>query len=211
MDANNTFGIRGGRRSLAVLGIVVALVALAACGTADANGAGRTPAAPKLQGTVLDAIPAPAFALRDQNGALVTLQSLRGHPVVFTFVDSVCTQECPITAQELNQTAQLLGSRAAAVEWVALSVDPWNDTPTTAREFLSKNKVTMPLHFLLGTLDQLTPIWHAYHIQVIYNSSDIAHTVGLYVFDQQGRERVWLDAGFDPMMLSNDLKALLAS
>ncbi len=190
---------------------LVSLLALASCGPAAAAGPAAAHPTPTLQGTNLGAVPAPAFQLTDQHGATVSLQQFRGHPVVLTVLDSVCTSECPITAQSLNTTAQLLGTKTNDVVWIALSVDPWSDTPATAQAFMTTNDVKVPLHFLLGTEAQLRPVWNAYHLSVIHTSGDITHTIGLYVIDQQGRERVWFDVGWDPMMLSNDLKALLAS
>ncbi len=37
----------------------------------------------------------------------------------------------------------------------------------------------------------------------------VIHTTGVYVLDKQGRERVFLDEGFDPKVLSSDLHLLL--
>src|SRR5947208_2202287 len=39
---------------------------------------------------------APSFSLRDQAGRLVSLHTLRGRPVLLTFLDSVCKLECPV-------------------------------------------------------------------------------------------------------------------
>ncbi|MBF6590816.1 MAG: SCO family protein, partial [Ktedonobacterales bacterium] len=133
-----------------------------------------------LGGTLLDGRQAPTFKLHDQTGALVTLDSLRGHPVVLTFMNATCVQACPLLAQYLNWTTQFLGTKTADVAWVAISVNPQN-TADDARGFLAKNRVTMPLRFLLGTHDQLAALWASYHIVVIPEKGDIAHTAGLYV------------------------------
>ena len=52
-------------------------------------------------------LPAPHFALTDQHGNPVSLASLRGHTVALTFLDPVCTSDCPLIAQEFRQTDQL--------------------------------------------------------------------------------------------------------
>ena len=193
------------------LAVGVALLGVLA-GCAGATGQANTThtTQPQLEGTLLSGA-APAFTLRDQTGATVSLAQFRGEPVVLTFVDSICTNECPLTAMFLNQTAAFLGPKANDVAWIAMSVDPWSDTPATAQAFLTKNKVTMPFHFTLGSVATLTPLWKAYHIGVEQTPGDITHTVGSYLIDQQGNERVWLDEGFDPKVLSDDISILLAS
>jgi protein SCO1/2 len=187
--------------------MAMAAVLLVACGAPGPS----TPDVPALQGTSMDNKPAPAFTLSDQNGKPLSLASLHGHPVVLTFLDATCTEQCPIMIQYLNWTTQFMTpQQVAAVKWVAISVNP-NNTPTQATAFLTKNKPVMPIAFLLGSQAQLSPLWKAYYIEVEPGQTDVAHTSGLYVLDQQGRERIWLDGSFDPKDLSGDLQSLLAA
>ena len=164
------------------------------------------------EGTDLQGSPAPTFTLQDQTGATVSLASLRGRPVVLTFFDSVCPHaDCSLMAQYLNWTAKDMGVSSADVSWVALSVDPWHDTPATSTAFLQSRQVTMPFHFLLGTYAQLKPLWDAYHMQAILQADSVViHSTGVYVLDAQGRERLYLDEGFDPSALSGYLRVMLS-
>jgi protein SCO1/2 len=163
------------------------------------------------EGTNLGGAPAPAFTLPDQTGATVSIGQLRGHPVVLTFFDSVCPHaDCSLMAEYLNWTARGLGPQAGQVNWAAISVDPWHDTPAAASTFLAVHQVTMRFHYLLGTPGQLAPVWQAYHVQAILQPDNVViHTTGVYVLDAQGRERLFLDEGFDPKILSGYLQALL--
>lgn len=197
--------------TLALVALIAVLGAtLAVAHARQVATAAQQPVAPALQGTNLRGVAAPNFSLVDQSGATVSLVALRGHPVVLTFIDSICTSECPITAQYLDQSAQLLGTKdTAGVVWLAMSVDPWSDTAATAQAFIAKNHVIIPLRFLLGSEATLRPLWDAYHIGVVQTTGDITHTVGVYIIDQRGQERIWLDEGFDPKMLSDDLRTLM--
>ena len=56
--------------------------------------------------------PASPFRLTDQDGRTVTLASLRGKVVLLTFLDPVCTTDCPLIAQEFKATAAMLGAHA---------------------------------------------------------------------------------------------------
>lgn len=165
-----------------------------------------------LQGTKLDGEPAPAFTLHDQNGKITDLGEFSGHPVVLTFFDSVCPHaDCSLMAAYINATAHDLGAaQTKDVGWVALSLDPWHDTPASARSFLSSRNVTLPIHFVLGSLAQMAPLWSAYHMQSLLQPNGVViHTTGVYVIDQHGRERVFMDEGFNPQTLSTDLHVLL--
>src|SRR4029079_12472234 len=113
----------------------------------------------------LNGVPAPDFQLQDQNGQPVSLAQFHGQPVVLTFFDSVCPHaECSLMAQYLEWSAQFLGADSSRVAWVALSVNPWHDTPETARAFLTSHKVTLPVHYVLGSVDQMSALWKAYHM-----------------------------------------------
>lgn len=194
-----------------LIAVIAASLALHFNRSAAIRASSATPA-PSLQGTDLRNHPAPVFSLTGQNGTTVSLQALRGHPVVLTFLDATCTEQCPLMIQYLNWTAtQFLGpQQTAQVEWVAISVNP-NNTPAQVTAFMVRNKPVMKLRFLPGTQAQLAPLWKAYYIAAQPGQSDVVHTSGLYVIDQEGRERVWLDAGFDPSMLGADLKILLTT
>jgi hypothetical protein len=68
------------------------------------------------------------------------------------------------------------------------------------------------MHFVLGSLAQMAPLWSAYHIQSILQPNGIViHTTGVYLIDQHGRERVFLDEGFNHQSLSNDVHMLLTN
>jgi protein SCO1 len=202
----------------------IALVALTtvfvltrvATGIASGNPSAQPTATPKPQsvfqeGVDLQGAAASPFTLKDQTGATISLDQFRGHPVVLTFFDSLCPHpDCSLMAQYINWTAKDLGAQSADVAWVALSVNPWHDTPATATAFLTSRQVSIPLHYLLGTPDQMAPLWQAYHMQAILQSDGIVlHSTGVYVIDAQGRERVFLDEGFDPPVLSAYLHQLL--
>ncbi|MGO8947187.1 MAG: SCO family protein [Ktedonobacterales bacterium] len=178
------------------------------------SGSASAAGASELQGTDLGGVPSPAFSLPDQNGKVTSLAGFKGHPVVLTFFDSVCPHaDCTLMASYIMATAKDLGAaQTSEVDWVALSLNPWHDTPATAKAFLSTRHVTIPLHFELGSLAQMAPLWSDYHMQSILQPDGIViHTTGVYLIDQQGRERIFLDEGFDPQMLSNDVHLLLTN
>ncbi len=177
--------------------------------------AATPPQSRTLQGTLLNDA-APAFTLRDQTGAEVSLAALRGRPVVLTFLYTHCPDACPLTAEKLHTAAQALGADAAKVSWLAVSIDPTGDTPASATAFVAAHHLTGRLQFLLGSASQVSPIWDAYHIPVQPEQAVpgqptvVDHLLGLYLIDKTGRERVYMGDDFDPAVLSANLRLLMA-
>lgn len=163
------------------------------------------------EGVALGGAAAPGFSLQDQNGNTISLDQFHGHPVVLTFLDSLCPHaDCSLMAEYINWTAKDLGADSSKVAWVALSVNPWHDTPASATSFLTTRQVTIPLHYLLGTPDQMQPLWKAYHMQAILQPDGVViHSTGVYVIDATGKEQLYLDEGFDPKALSAYLGNML--
>lgn len=164
------------------------------------------------QGVLLGGDPAPNFTLTDQNGATVTLDSLKGKPTIFTFFDSLCPHtDCSLMAQYINFTAQNMGADANRVNWVALSLNPWHDTQQSVNAFITNQQLKPHLVYLMGSVNQLQPLWGAFHMQSIEQSNGIViHTTGVYLLDSQGHEQVFMDEGFDPHILSKDAQLVLA-
>ena len=203
-----TSGLRWHVRRLVPGGLLLLLFALSSC-------LGSSPSAPSLQGTDLGSVPAPTFQLVDQTGATIQLSALKGHPVVLTFMYSHCPGPCPLLASKLYKASQILGKQAQQVTWLAVSLDPHGDTPASATQFVAVHQLTGQLHFLLGTTIQLEPIWKAYFVTVESQlnaqgtGSTIMHSVGVFLLDQQGRERVYLNDTMTPQQLATDLHLLL--
>lgn len=171
--------------------------------------------AAKLSGADLGATVAPDFTLTDASGGAVTLSKLHGHEVVLTFLYTHCPDECPLTAEKLRAAMDDLGARATAnVDWLVVSVDAAGDTPSAAQTFLATHHINGMVHYLLGTQQQLQPVWDAYHIAVqprgdaTAQIGSVSHTIGVYVLDARGDERIYLDDTFDPRDLATDLRAL---
>ena len=106
---------------------------------------------------------------------------------------------------------QALGNSANHVVVLAVSMDPKGDTMAAALNFSKVHKMVNYWHFLIGTQDELSPIWSAYSVdaQAATSSGVVTHSSYIYVIDKEGRERVLLDNDFTPQQLTTDLKVLL--
>jgi protein SCO1 len=198
--------------TLAVLVVLVISVFQLRHTTMPATNSSSGTNASGLQGTDLNSTPAPGFSLTDQFGKQVSLAHFKGKPVVLTFMYTNCPDQCPLTASKLHSTMQLLGNASSRVGILAVSTDPKRDNVAAALKFSRTHSMQDYWHYLVGSQNQLSPIWTSYntYAQVI-NQQTVSHGLGLYVIDKQGNERVFLDNDFTPAQLAADLQTLLKS
>ncbi|HEU4974566.1 MAG TPA: SCO family protein [Baekduia sp.] len=188
-----------------MLAATLVLVAALAVVLLTSSGAHEPDPSARFEGAMRPkAIPPADFALRDQDGHLVRLSDLRGHPAIVTFMYSTCRDTCPLTAQQIRIALDELHTPVPAV---AISVDPANDTPLNARRFLARQSLTGRMRFLLGSRGQLEPLWKAYGVQPQGTAFD--HSAYVVLLDAQGRQRVgWPVDELRPEGLAHDLRVL---
>jgi protein SCO1 len=150
--------------------------------------------------------PVPDFTLTDQDGDKVTSAQLEGHgPVVYAFVYSTCEDVCPAQVQTIKGALDDLDREDVKV--VGISVDPANDTRKRAASFLLKQGMTGRMEFLMGTREELAPVWKAFAIQP--QDDELEHSAHTIVADANGTQRIGFP--FDQMTqeaLAHDLGRL---
>jgi len=164
-----------------------------------------------LQGTDLGSTAAPDFHLKDQFGKPISLSQFQGKPIVLTFLYTHCPDVCPLTADKLHVAMQNLGKDVQQVAVLAVSMDPKGDTAAAAQNFSRIHKLGDYFHFLIGTHDDLAPVWASYSVnaQAATSAGIVSHSTAIYVIDKQGHERVLLDNDFSSAQATTDLKILL--
>ena len=186
----------------AVAALAVIILGAAPMASAAANRTADPILALAIAGdsTTLD-LPAPGFTLTDQNNQPVSLASLRGKVVVMTFLDPVCTSDCPIIAQEFKQAAQMLGAQDKNVELVAIVANPdYRSTAFTQAFDRQEGLATVPnWRYLTGSLSQLSAVWRQYGVTVenLPAGAMSAHNDLAVVIDPTGqiRQEVSADPG----------------
>jgi cytochrome oxidase Cu insertion factor (SCO1/SenC/PrrC family) len=195
------FGAAGTGAVVAVWAVAIVVVGAAPLALAQANRNASPIIAQAIDG---DSAPmdsrAPSFTLTDQDGKQVSLASLRGKVVLLTFLDPVCTSDCPQIAQEFRGVDQVLGARSRDVELVAVVANPLYYSIAYTRAFDEEERLTDVPNwlYLTGSLAQLQRAWKNYAIaaQILPAGGMIAHTDVAYVIDRSGYTRSELD--FDP-------------
>ena len=188
------FAALSGRSVAAVGAIGVMVVGAAPMAFASVNGNADPIIAQSLSGTPqqLNA-PAKDFTLTSQDGRRVSLGSLRGKVVLLTFLDPVCTTDCPLIAQEMRAADALLGAKASGTELVAVVANPtYTSTAFTAAFTRQEGFEHVPNWlYLTGSLSQLRAVWRDYGIEVanLPAGAMAAHNDVAYVISATGRVR----------------------
>lgn len=91
------------------------------------------------------ALPAPPFALVNQEGETVTLDGLRGRVVLVTAVYATCGYTCPtILGQTKNVLAALTPEEQSGLTVVAVTLDPARDTPEVLAKLATAQGMAAP-------------------------------------------------------------------
>ena len=193
-----------------------------------------------FSGTVIeDRRVAPNFRLTDHFGNSVALdQFSEGRVVLLTFLYTYCPDICPIVAHHVKSVHETLGDDAGEVSIVVVSVDPERDTVERAREYSEAWGMAANWAYLVGSEDELSPVWAAYYVVAAVDEEarvadvpeewrvervrgvdalrrDIAsrytvtHQAPVYLIDKQGRVRVLHTLPIDPADVVADIRALL--
>ncbi len=153
------------------------------------------------------------FALADHTGRPRTLADFRGKVVVMFFGFTHCPDVCPTTLAELAVAVKKLGPDGDRVQVLLVTVDPERDTP----QILSQYVTAFDPRFLglRGTAEETARV--AKEFKIIYqkvagarpDSYTMDHSAGTYVFDPQGRLRVYVSYGQGPEVFAHDIALLL--
>lgn len=177
-------------------------------------GCSPKPAAQTFVGTdITGAALGSGLQLTDHQGHARSLQDFRGKLVVLFFGYTHCPDVCPTTMDDLAKAMKLLGNQRRQVQVLFVTLDPERDTvpvlaqyvPAFDRDFLG----------LTGTQQQIEATAAQFKVyaqkQPVAGKSGytIDHSAGCYVFDQQGRPRLYLHFGQQPRDIAHDLLQLL--
>lgn len=155
------------------------------------------------------------FHLTDHNGQPRSLADYRGKVVTLFFGYTQCPDVCPTNLSSMAAVMQALGEDADRVQVLFMTVDPARDTP----ELLSQYVPAFDPRFVGLYADAATTAEVAKEFKVIYRKAGnvdgpnytIDHSAGTYIFDPQGRLRLYVRHGAPVADVVADVKTLLAA
>jgi protein SCO1/2 len=155
---------------------------------------------------------APEFALTSQDGAEVTLASLRGKVVAVAFIYASCPDICPMLTDKMARVQDELGPDfGSKVAFVSITVDPARDTPAVLKGYAEAFDANLAgWSFLTGDPATVLEVAHRYGVAVAPAAdAQVDHTLLTTLIDRQGNMRVqYLGYRFDEEEFRHDLLSL---
>ncbi len=156
---------------------------------------------------------AKGFELTDHNGQVRRLNDFAGKVVVLFFGYTQCPDVCPTTMTELAEVKKALGKDGERLQALFVTVDPERDTPELLKAYIANFDPSFVA--LRTTPDKLAALAKDYKIYFkkvegkTPTSYSMDHSAGSYVYDTQGRLRLFTRYGSGPKPLTEDIRLLL--
>lgn len=190
------------------------LMRLAVCGLL---AAGLLGCSEKTQFTGIDltgADYAKDFVLPDHNGQERRMADFKGKVVLVFFGFTQCPDFCPTALTAYQDVKAKLGADGERMQVLFVTVDPERDTAELLKAYLANfDPQFLGLVPPLSALPEL-----AKHFKIHYKKVDgptptsytMDHSAGTYVYDPNGRLRLYHRHGMDTQAVAADLKLLLS-
>jgi protein SCO1 len=153
------------------------------------------------------------FQLTDHTGKPRTLADYKGKVVFLFFGFTQCPDVCPTTMTKLAQVKQALGSKADKLQVLFVTIDPERDT----QELLAQYVPAFDPSFIGLYGDATATAATAREFKVFYaksagaskDSYSMDHTAASFVFDQNGKIRLYMRDTATPQQITQDIERLL--
>ena len=157
---------------------------------------------------------AQGFQLTDFNGQPRSLAAYKGKVVVVFFGFTQCPDVCPTTMNEMAQVKKLLGTDGDKLQVVFISIDPERDTPEVLKAYMGSFDPSFAGLYAASpdALAALAKDFKIYYKKVdgkTPTSYSMDHTAASYVYDPQGRLRLYARYGIGPQAMADDIRLLL--
>jgi protein SCO1 len=181
MDTGTTDGGTSNNTVYAIIGVLVAVMLLAAGGYLFLSGS--QPAALTVGGP---------FSLIDGDGRPVTDQTWHGKYMLVYFGYTYCPDVCPTTLTNLSDALDKLGAKADRLQPLFITVDPKRDTPPVVKQYAAA--FGPRIIGLTGSAEQIAAAAKAYRVYYAEHRTgtgpddySMDHSSVLYLMGPDGR------------------------
>lgn len=154
------------------------------------------------------------FSLPDQTGKLRRLSDFKGKVAIVFFGYTQCPDVCPTTLSTLREVMMQLGPQAGHVQVLFVTLDPQRDTSALLAQYVpSFHPTFLALRgddAMTKTIAQAFKVFYKKQPGVTSGAYSIDHSTGSYVYDPQGRLRLYVKYGDTAEHITGDIKQLLA-
>jgi protein SCO1/2 len=155
------------------------------------------------------------FSLKDHLGKLQTLKDFKGKIVVVFFGFTQCPDVCPTSMATMAEVKRLLGDQGERLQVLFITVDPERDTQPLLKAYMANfDPGFIALRPEPNELDGVASNFKIYFKKVpgpTPTSYTMDHSAGKYIFDSEGRVRLFSAYGTDAATIAADITILLSS
>jgi protein SCO1/2 len=154
-----------------------------------------------------------SFSLTDHTGKLRTMADFKDKIVVLFFGYTHCPDVCPTTMHDLKLAMKLLGDQSNQVQVLFVTLDPARDSQALLAQFIpSFDPRFIALRGSEEEIAATAAVFKIYAKKIEAQGKGgytVDHSAGMYVFDKEGKIRLYVDYGEKPADIANDIKQLL--
>ena len=155
------------------------------------------------------------FRLKDHHGNLRTLVDFKGKIVVTFFGFTQCPDVCPTSMTTMAEVKRLLGDQGEQLQVLFITVDPERDTQALLKEYMANfDPGFIALRPEPDELKDVAAAFKIYYKKVpgsTPTSYTMDHSAGKYIFDTEGRVRLFSAYGTDAATIAADIQVLLSA
>jgi len=154
------------------------------------------------------------YRVLDHEGNPRSINDFRGKVVSLFFGYTQCPDVCPTNLTTMAEVMRQLGPDAERLQVLFMTVDPERDTQALLAEYVP----AFDPRFIGLIADAPTTAAVAQDFRVFYRKAGdtsgpnytVDHSTGTYIFDTEGRLRLYVKHGTEPAAIVADVKTLLA-
>lgn len=174
-----------------------------------------SPAKPQFHSVDITGVDyASQFELTDFDGQPRTLQDFKGKAVVMFFGYTQCPDVCPTTMSAMAEVKQKLGADGDKLQVLFVSVDPERDTPEVLKAYMASFDPSF-LALYADSPEKLAAL--AMNFKIYFKKAEgktptsytVDHSAQSYIYDPQGRLRLFARYGMPTEQVADDVKLLL--
>lgn len=135
----------------------------------------------------------PDFSLTDQNAKKVALSDFKGKVVLVTFLYTQCPypEKCPMLAQKLGKTRDLLDQVESAkgqFQVISITLDPKRDTPEALKKYAQgQDENATNWTFMTGKASEVNKVASLFGVIYYTEKGVIDHNMRTAVIDRKGK------------------------
>jgi protein SCO1/2 len=153
------------------------------------------------------------FNLMDHNGISRSAGDFKGKATIVFFGYTNCPDMCPMTLYKLSQVVETLGEEGKRVQVLFVTLDPKRDTPEVLKQYATAFHPTfLGMYAAQETISQTAKDFKVFYQHQNPNENGfytVDHMGPSFVFDPQGRLRLFISDEHSAEVIAADVKTLL--